>query len=59
MKKNFVIPEIRSFELSTKDVVMASEIATQNSLVDYSILGFRDTEKVSDEYKVWKGKSWK
>ncbi len=58
MKKNFVIPQIRSFELSTKDVVMASEIATQNTLVNY-LLNFSDASEVSSEYKVWKGKSWK
>ncbi len=58
MKKNFVIPEIKSFELSAKDVVMASEIATQNPFVNY-LLNFSDASEVSSEYKVWKGKSWK
>ncbi len=56
MKKNFIIPEIRFFELDGEDVVMASAIAVQNPGVDYSRTDFCDT--IAAEYNMWRGSKW-
>lgn len=56
MKKDFVIPEIKAFELYAKDVVMNSALAGQNTYANYNITDFSDYSEISDEYNMWKGK---
>ncbi len=59
MKKNFVIPEIKAFELAAKDVVMNSTLAVQDTHINYNLTGFNDAKSISDEYNIWKGQdSW-
>lgn len=59
MKKNFLIPEIKAFELSAKDVVMNSTLANKNNYVNYGLTGFNDATELNAEYNLWKGQdSW-